>query len=838
MSRTKEVMETDTPKKEEFKLTDLPGIGAATAEKLAESGYGNLMAIAVATPGELAELVGMGEASAKKLINIARNKLDMGFESGEDLLKKREQVIKLTTGSKALDALMGGGIETGAVTEVYGAYGSGKCCDSQTPILFFNSHTPHIESMEEMYKNYKEIFGEQANDNGFIVNVPNIEVLGLSGKYLQKTKATMIYKEFVNKIYEVKTERGRNLKITGPHKLLSFNNGLKWMPAGALEKGDILAYPRALIYEGDNQISEEDAYFLGLFVAEGSKHAISNSNQIIINWLSEYLHQRFGYFPSINEDKRRELICYNVNLKGKTIEFLGNLIECNAAEKYIPDSILLGNEKIVKSFLAGYLDGDGYLAELHLEIGTRSKKLATGLSYLLSREGISATYGEKIVEAEPFYKLTIVGEDRELLNTIPYKIKQCNYISRNSKYGSPENIVDFIRILYKRTLGGNRGSTRKKIGKAESRKGSIAYDYLSRKMTSNMNDTTLLQIKDIFSLGLSDINKAIALTEKMEQLSKEEFIEMHSLLPFAFNKQHSKVDLKKSTFTNYRQRGLPKRENSNILKIKEETLKELKIRKELLLKGLDDINNIAYFKWDKITAINEIDYNDYVYDVVVPENHLFIGGNMPTVLHNTSLAHQLAVNVTLPKDQGGAEGIAVWIDTEGTLRPEFIQKMAAAKNADATKILKDFKGVRAFNSDHQMLLAERIDDLITKEKLPVKLVIVDSLMSHFRADFSGRGQLADRQQKLNKHLHVLLKLAHNYNIAVYITNQVMSKPDTFFGDPTEAVGGHVLHHASTYRVYLRRGKKGTRVAKLVDAPALAEGEAIFEVTDEGIIDVK
>src|SRR3990167_3529762 len=203
----------------------------------------------------------------------------------------------------------------------------------------------------------------------------------------------------------------------------------------------------------------------------------------------------------------------------------------------------------------------------------------------------------------------------------------------------------------------------------------------------------------------------------------------------------------------------------------------------------------------------------------------------------TSLAHQLAVNVTLPKEEGGANGIAIWIDSEGTLRPEFLIKLAEAKKIDQKEFLKNFKGVRSFNSDHQMLLAEKIEDLI-KQNLPIKLIIIDSLMSHFRSDFSGRSQLADRQQKLNKHLHVLLKLAHNYNIAVYITNQVMSKPDTFFGDPTEAIGGHVLHHASTYRIYLRRGKKGTRVAKLVDAPALPEGEAIFEVTNEGIKDVE
>ena len=203
----------------------------------------------------------------------------------------------------------------------------------------------------------------------------------------------------------------------------------------------------------------------------------------------------------------------------------------------------------------------------------------------------------------------------------------------------------------------------------------------------------------------------------------------------------------------------------------------------------------------------------------------------------TSLAHQLAVSVQLPIDKGGADGVVVWIDSEGTLRPEYIQMIAKARGLDESKVLKNFRGVRAFNSDHQMLLTEKIGDLI-KEGLNVKLVIVDSLMSHFRSEFIGRGSLSERQQKLNKHIHVLLKLATQYNIAVYITNQVMAKPDTFFGDPTAAIGGHVLHHASTYRVYLRRGKKGTRVAKLVDAPAMPDSESIFIVTNDGIKDVK
>ena len=159
----------------------------------------------------------------------------------------------------------------------------------------------------------------------------------------------------------------------------------------------------------------------------------------------------------------------------------------------------------------------------------------------------------------------------------------------------------------------------------------------------------------------------------------------------------------------------------------------------------------------------------------------------------SSLAHQLAVSVQLPKEKGGAEGMAVWIDTEGTLRPEYIKQIAEARGLDGGEALKNFRGVRAFNTDHQMLLVENVEKLL-KQGLNVKMIIVDSLMSLFRSDFSGRGQLADRQQKLNKHMHALLKLAHAYNIAVYCTNQVMAKPDVFFGDPTEAVGGHVLAH--------------------------------------------
>ncbi|NOQ38198.1 DNA repair and recombination protein RadA [archaeon] len=200
----------------------------------------------------------------------------------------------------------------------------------------------------------------------------------------------------------------------------------------------------------------------------------------------------------------------------------------------------------------------------------------------------------------------------------------------------------------------------------------------------------------------------------------------------------------------------------------------------------------------------------------------------------TQIAHQIAVNVQVPEKEGGLGGSVLFIDTENTFRPERIQQMSEAMGMDTKKVLEHIYIARAYNSDHQMILAEKAKDIM-KEK-NIKLVIVDSLMAHFRSDYVGRGTLSDRQQKLNRHMHELQKLGDTYNAAIYVTNQVMSRPNVLFGDPTEAIGGHIVGHTSTFRIYLRKSRQNLRVAKLVDSPHLPEGEAIFCVTSEGIKD--
>lgn len=199
----------------------------------------------------------------------------------------------------------------------------------------------------------------------------------------------------------------------------------------------------------------------------------------------------------------------------------------------------------------------------------------------------------------------------------------------------------------------------------------------------------------------------------------------------------------------------------------------------------------------------------------------------------TQIGHLLCVN-TLKEDP---EAHAVYIDTENTFRPERIQQLAAGAGMDAEDVLNRIMVARAYNSDHQMLLAEKVESLLTEQGKKVRLVVVDSLTSHFRAEFIGRGTLAERQQKLNRHMHALSKIANTHNLCVYVTNQVMAKPDQFFGDPTQAIGGHIVAHASTFRIYLRKGKKGTRVAKLIDSPNLPDSEIVFEVQEGGLRDV-
>ncbi len=202
----------------------------------------------------------------------------------------------------------------------------------------------------------------------------------------------------------------------------------------------------------------------------------------------------------------------------------------------------------------------------------------------------------------------------------------------------------------------------------------------------------------------------------------------------------------------------------------------------------------------------------------------------------SQICHQLAVNIQLPPERGGMEGKVLWIDTEATFRPERIHEMAMGLELEPEKVLNNILTARAYNTAHQMLLLENAEKMIREEG--IKMLIIDSLMVHFRSEYIGRGKLAERQQKLAQHLSKLHRLTDIYQLVSVITNQVMSRPDVLFGDPTAPVGGHILGHSTTTRIYLRKSKGDTRVGRVVDSPCLPLGEARFMIAKEGLQDVE
>ena len=200
----------------------------------------------------------------------------------------------------------------------------------------------------------------------------------------------------------------------------------------------------------------------------------------------------------------------------------------------------------------------------------------------------------------------------------------------------------------------------------------------------------------------------------------------------------------------------------------------------------------------------------------------------------TQFCHTMCVTVQKSVEEGGLGGGVLYIDSENTFRPERIVTIAKAHGMDPEKVLDNITVARAYNSAHQTLILEEASTIIRENN--VKLLIADSAVGLFRAEYLGRGTLAERQQKLNKFVHLLVRIAETYNVAALATNQVMASPDTFFGDPTRPVGGNVVAHTSTYRIYFKKsGKK--RIARMVDSPHHPEQEVIFALGEIGVMDL-
>ena len=197
----------------------------------------------------------------------------------------------------------------------------------------------------------------------------------------------------------------------------------------------------------------------------------------------------------------------------------------------------------------------------------------------------------------------------------------------------------------------------------------------------------------------------------------------------------------------------------------------------------------------------------------------------------SQICHTLSITSQLAHEEGGLNGSVIYIDTEGTFRPERIEQISEAKGLDPLEILKNILVCKAYNSSHLELIIRSLGKYIEQHK--TKLIVIDSIISLHRAEFMGRGTLADRQQKLNAIIHRLLRVSEIYNVAVIVTNQVQSTPDVFFGDPTKPAGGNVIAHACTYRIYLRKSGQD-RTAIMMDSPYHPYSDTRFRIFDGGV----
>lgn len=204
----------------------------------------------------------------------------------------------------------------------------------------------------------------------------------------------------------------------------------------------------------------------------------------------------------------------------------------------------------------------------------------------------------------------------------------------------------------------------------------------------------------------------------------------------------------------------------------------------------------------------------------------------------SQLCHTLAVTSQLPVENGGAGGKCLFIDTEGTFRSERLISIAQRYNLDPESVLENVSFARAYNSDHQSQLLIQAAAMMSESHYA--MMIVDSAMALYRTDFSGRGELGARQMHLARFLRMLLRLADEFGIAVVITNQVVASVDgaatMFAADPKKPIGGNIMAHSSTTRLYLRKGRGETRICKIYDSPCLPESEAVFAITEQGIAD--
>ncbi len=746
-------------------LEQLPGVGAATAEKLILGGYDTLLSVAVATPGEVVELTGVTELAARKMIQFARDKLEMGFVSAEDVLVRRQGIGKINSGSSALDNLLGGGFETGAITEAYGAYGAGKSqlahslavnCIRQFPdahVIFIDTESTFrperiidiakAQGLEpekvlkqiKVARAFNSLLGTEKvcimNDENFHLDPIADVVEKRAGRdittfafnpetgEMEPVKVTALIEHELgqnNSLYKITTSFGREVTVTGSHSVfkgIRRGEGGKTVQrvkgnmrpvaeyANFLKRGDHIAIPRVL------PVKEKNIANINLAETLASSGDVEIQKEIIASFQSSW--QLLNEVP---KDMLKDIKALKLRHTGKRLATdIPNFIELNKDALWLLGFIIAeGDAQYNDRLVRLRLTSEPALIEKAKRIIEENFKVQ---SFIHKKRG--------------FHAQTLLVPSRLLCLVMKY----CFKLSIEKKAADkdlPDWLFELPLSKLKHFMAGFWDGD--------------GYHAASRPKNRLLFATSSRELANSVSSLLLRFGVVAGINPIRMKNAKSNWHTPYRVEAAGLN-INNPLDLDRVT------------QNLNA-----------PVWNDLAFARIKSIEEV---RLDPATKVYDFEVNS----AGQPYQN-FVGG---------------------------------------------------------------FGGVICHNSDHQMLLAEKIDDLIKKQSLNVKLVVVDSLTAHFRAEFIGRGTLADRQQKINKHMHTLMRLAELNNLCVYVTNQVMSRPDVFFGDPTEAIGGHIVAHASTYRLYLRRGKKGTRVAKMIDSPSLPEGEATFVLDISGVRDI-
>jgi DNA repair protein RadA len=793
-------------------IKDLKGVGAKTAADLEDAGRDTIEKLAAANPDYLHDYVdSLGEKKAQDIVSAARKELrgeGNRFQSGLDLEKEQEDMGTISTGSEDFDGLLGGGVGVGYLTEAYGTSSSGKCVTGDTPVIYREDGKTRKRPIREVFQREDAGFGETA--------VEGLETLAYNREeqQLEYQRISKLWKQEVEKTIRVETSNGREIEGTPDHPLLvATQSGLDYKRLEDIEPDDKLATPQKLGFEGRSSLSQDEAYFLGLYTAEGGNnpYAVNTSKQKLVDFVSEFCESHYGFTPSVNDDR--------ILLRESVKDFTGEELNRKSVDKQVPARVFNQSRQTIAAYLAGYLDGDGTKSEDgSLSFTTGSEQLFEDITYLFYLAGFTVSKSARKIEGETYYrgrvKTTMTAQN------LPSKLGRDYNESSGAEYRAPNEIRRMLRDFYRTHISQGSGTSKAEL--PEEGKSVFA--------TEQTGDGVSRESLREASNWLDDLQAMFQELRNESLADGAAFKEAVNKTPMTTGELADSLGLSESALTNYKSRGFP---SESRRKEVQSAFRELSAEYEERTSEMSSrVNLMRQTGFDKVTNKEVIEGTKNVYDFVVPESQSFVGGNIPSINHNTQLAHQLAVNNQLDSSPDNGDKV-VFIDVEETFRADRIRDMAEAADLDPDETLDNIRIARTNDLTDQEQAVKEIRQLDLSD---IGLIVTDSMVGHIRAEFEGRSEYGERSDRLGSILSDLQKIASNSEVAVFYTNQAGRDPSVQYGDPVYAYGGSTMKHRSSFRLRLdSRGSKGFN-AELVDSPNLPQRDVYFGVSSAGVVD--